>query len=262
MPARSAQRALSVLVLLAQRLRPLPTMTIARDLGIPKSSTHHLLNTMLEQGFVTYYEAEHAWGLGVRVFEIGSAYVRSAPLQRLGRPVLARLTDALGETAHLAVLHGCDVLYIDKEQAGGSAPQLVTEVGVRLPAHLTAVGRAILAGVPEAQVKALFANQPLVQRTGTGPTSVSRLIDELVDVRDAGYAVDREMVTPGIACVAAPVLSHESVTLAAIGVTFLSAKYSARDLERIAARVREASQGLSHSLGWNPGADDQAQEAA
>lgn len=240
----------------------MPAMTIARELGIPKSSTHHLLNTMLDEGFVTYYETEHAWGLGMRVFEIGSAYLRSAPLQRLGRSTLARLTDELGETAHLAVLHGTDVLYIDKEQAGGSAPRLVTEVGVRLPAHLTAVGRAILAGQAEAQVKAIFANQPLVKRTDAGPSSIKQLLSELREIEAQGYAIDRDMVTPGITCVAAPIRSHESVTLAAVGVTFLSAKYSQDDLHRIGRRVREAAGGLSHALGWRPEVSQRASEAA
>lgn len=248
--AKSAQRALDVLLLLAKRVRPLPTMVIARELGIPKSSTHHLLNTMRERGFVTYYEADHAWGLGVIVFEIGSAYLRSAPLQRLGRPVLERLTDRLGETSHLAVLHGPEVLYIDKEQAGGDAPRLVTEVGLRLPGHLTAVGRAILADLSEAQLKAIFANEELVVRTDSGPQSLEELLTALREVRLAGYAVDREMVTPGITCVGAPVRSHEGFPVAALGITFVSAQYDDQGLDGLAIEVRQAARGLSHSLGF------------
>src|SRR5829696_7363093 len=154
---KSAERLLDVLDLLARHARPVPTMTIARECDIPKSSAHHLLNVMRARHFVSYYEVERAWGLGVAAFEIGPAYLRSRPLQRMGRHLLVELTQRTGETSHLAMLHGTEVLYVDKEQPVGAAAKLVTEVGVRLPAHLTAVGRAILAELPESQVEALFA---------------------------------------------------------------------------------------------------------
>jgi DNA-binding IclR family transcriptional regulator len=251
---KSAERLLDVLELLARHTRPVATMTIARECSIPKSSAHHLLNVMRARNFVTYYEADHAWGLGISVFEIGSAYLRTEPLQRLGRPILAELTQRTGETSHLAMLHGTEVLYIDKEQPSGSAPKLVTEIGVRLPAHLTAVGRAILAELAEAQVRALYANQPLVQRTGSGPTSIDALLRDLGDVRRRGYAFDNEMVTPGIACLACPVFSHEGVPAAALGVTYVAAQRSTADVELAAALVQELSARLSACLGYGQGA--------
>jgi DNA-binding IclR family transcriptional regulator len=247
---KSAARLLDVLELLASHTRPVPTMTIARECAIPKSSTHHLLNVMRARNFVTYYEAERAWGLGISVFEIGSAYLRSEPLQRLGRHILEELTLRTGETSHLAMLHGTEVLYIDKEQPSGSAPKLVTEIGVRLPAHLTAVGRAILAELAEAQVRALYAHQPFVQRTGQGPTSIAALLRDLEEIRRRGYAFDNEMVTPGISCVACPVFSHEGVPAAALGVTFLAAQRSREDVALAAQLVREMSERLSGSLGY------------
>jgi DNA-binding IclR family transcriptional regulator len=246
---KSAERLLDVLALLARHTRPVPTMTIARECGIPKSSAHHLLNVMRERHFVTYYESERAWGLGVALFEIGSAYLRGGPLQRLGRHLLVELTERTGATSHLAMLHGTEVLYMDKEQPIGTVG-LVTEIGVRLPAHLTAVGRAILAELPEAQVRALYANQPLVNRTGRGPTSVDALLRDLEDVRSRGFAIDEEMVTPGISCLAAPVFSHEGVPAAAVGITFVSAQRTSEDIGIASEVVREVSGRLSRSLGY------------
>jgi DNA-binding IclR family transcriptional regulator len=249
---KSAERLLDVLELLARHTRPVPTMAIARDCGIPKSSAHHLLNVMRDRHFVTYYETERAWGLGVAIFEIGSAYLRSAPLQRLGRHLLEELTRRTADTSHLAMLHGTDVLYIDKQQPLGNAASLVTEVGVRLPAHLTAVGRAILAELPEPQLKALYDGAPLVRRTGRGPGSLAALRRELAEGRERGYALDAEMVTPGITCVAAPVFSHEGVPVAAIGLTFVSAQRSAKQVEEAAATTREIAARLSSNLGYVP----------
>jgi DNA-binding IclR family transcriptional regulator len=249
---KSAERLLAVLELLAKHACPVPTMMIARECAIPKSSLHHLLNVMRARHFVTYYEVERAWGLGVSVFEIGSAYLRSAPLQRMGRHLLIELTQRTGETSHLAMLHGTEVLYIDKEQPIGSATKLVTEIGVRLPAHLTAVGRAILAECTEAQVRAIYANNALVLRTGHGPTSVDGLLRDLVEVRARGIAYDVEMVTPGISCLAAPVFSHEGVPIAAIGITYVSAQRSDPSVQLAVDVVREVSRRLSANLGHVP----------
>jgi DNA-binding IclR family transcriptional regulator len=205
---------------------------------------------MRARHFVTYYDVERAWGLGVSVFEIGSAYLRSAPLQRLGRHLLIELTQRTGETSHLAMLHGTEVLYIDKEQPTGSATKLVTEIGVRLPAHLTAVGRAILAECTEAQVRAIYANHALVLRTGHGPESVDGLLRDLVEVRARGIAYDVEMVTPGISCLAAAVFSHEGVPVAAIGITYVSAQRSDPSVQLAVDVVREVSGRLSANLGY------------
>jgi DNA-binding IclR family transcriptional regulator len=249
---KSAERLMDVLDLLARHARPVPTMTIARECNIPKSSAHHLLNVMRGRHYVTYYEVERAWGLGVAVFETGSAYLRSRPLQRMGRHLLVELTQRTGETSHLAMLHGTEVLYVDKEQPVGAAAKLVTEVGVRLPAHLTAVGRAMLAELPVTQVEALYAGQPLVLRTGHGPTSLEALQRDLEEVRRRGVAIDAEMVTPGISCVAAPVFSHEGVPVAAIGVTYVTAQRSAADAREAVTLVCEISGRLSSNLGYAP----------
>jgi DNA-binding IclR family transcriptional regulator len=253
--SKTAGRLLDVLEMLARHTRPVPTMTIARECGIPKSSAHHLLNVMRARHFVTYYEAERAWGLGVSVFEIGSAYLRSEPLQRLGRHILVELTARTTETSHLAMLHGTEVLYIDKEQPPGPAPKLVTEVGVRLPAHLTAVGRAILAELSEPQVRALYAQQPLINRTGRGPTSIEALLRDLADVRERGFSFEDQMVTSGIACVACPVISHEGVPVAAVGVTYVSAQRRDEDVVLLAHTVREMCERLSSTLGYTHESD-------
>ena len=140
-----------------------PAAALARDLGLPRSTTYHLLAELIAAGFVVHLPEERRYGLGVSAFEIGSAYSRQEPLARLARPVLARLVDAVGHSAHLAVLHGREVLYVVEQRAPGRPP-LVTDVGVRLPAQLTASGRAMLADLPPAQVRALFPDAERVRR--------------------------------------------------------------------------------------------------
>ena len=187
---------------------------------MPRSTAYHLLNAMIAEGFVVHLADERTYGLGVAAFEVGSGYVRQEPLQRITRRPLAALADRTGESAHLAVLHGRDVLYVVEERAPGRPP-LVTDVGVRLPAHLTASGRAILAALPAAQVRALYPDRSaFVQRHGKGPTSLTMLRALLSETRRRGYAFEDEDVSPGLASVAAPVLDHNGHPVAGIAVTF------------------------------------------
>ena len=216
----AATRALRVLRFLATQPDPVPLDRIARETGLPRSSAYHLLDAMIEEGFVVHLPEDHRYGLGVAAFEVGSGYARQVPLQRIARRPLARLVDTVGHSAHLAVLHGRDVLYVIEERAPGR-PSLVTDVGVRLPAHLTASGRAILAALPANQVRALFPNKDaFVDRTGVGPTSLTNLRSVLTETRQRGYAVEADEITPGFSSVAAAVLDHNGHPVAGVAVTY------------------------------------------
>ncbi|HSE69682.1 MAG TPA: IclR family transcriptional regulator [Nocardioidaceae bacterium] len=218
----AASRALRVLRFLATQPDPVTLDRLATAVGIPRSSAYHLLATMIEEGFVTHLAEEHRYGLGVAAYEVGSGYARQVPLQRIARRYLAGLVDRVGQSAHLAVLHGRDVLYVLEERAPGK-PSLVTDVGVRLPAHLTASGRAILAALPAAQVRALYPDRSaFVDRHGVGPASPSALRALLVETRQRGYASEDGEVTPGFASVAAAVLDHTGHPVAGIAVTYPS----------------------------------------
>jgi DNA-binding IclR family transcriptional regulator len=216
----AASRALKVLKFLATQPDPVPLERIARAVGLPRSTAYHLVNAMIEEGFVAHLPEERRYGLGVAAFEVGSGYSRQAPLQRIARRTLAGLVDRTGQSAHLAVLHGRDVLYVVEERAPGRPP-LVTDVGVRLPAYLTASGRAILAALPPAQVRALYPDRAaFVDRHGRGPTSLSSLRTVLAETRQRGHAIEEGEVTPGMSSVGAAVLDHNAVPLAGIAVTY------------------------------------------
>ena len=247
--APAAAQALEVLSLLARHTEPLPAGSISRALGLPRSTTYHLLTVLREQGFVTHLPEERRYGLGVAAFELGSAYQRQAPLQRMARPLLGRLVDETTHNAHLAILHGRDVLYVIEERAPGR-PLLVTDVGVRLPATLTASGLAMLAELPAQQIRALFPHRDtLVQRDGRGPASVSQLRRELTEVRQRGYAVEDSSVSAGLSSVARAVLDHTGHPVAGVAVTYPTAEVDAAERDRIVAAVSRVAATLSARLG-------------
>ena len=201
--------------------------------------------------FVTYYPSEHGWGLGPAAFELGSAYLRSDPLERLGGPVLADLAEQTNETAHLGILQGNEVLVLCRKDPPGRFCTFVTTVGVRLPAHLTAMGRGILMELPKSQLRALYPLQaPLVRRTDKGFVLRADLERELEQARAMEYVVDEGMTTLGITCIGVPVFSHENRPLAGMSISFISVHHGPQEWHELASYVRQAAERLSRVLGW------------
>ncbi len=218
--APALRRGLAVLRLLASRPAPVSAGAIARDLGLARSTTYELLTELAVAGFAVHLPAERRWGLGVAAFEIGTAYLRSEPLERLGRPILQRLAGSARATAHLGILHGPQTLYLAKEKAPGHTVTLITDVGIRLPAALTATGLSILAALSSGQVRALFPDSSgFVDRTGRGARNLPELRSSLTEVRRRGWAQEDCQVTAGTASVAAAVFDHNVMPIAAIGIT-------------------------------------------
>ena len=269
-PAPALRRGLAVLSVLAGRAGPVSAAAIARELGLPRSSTYELLGELATAGFAMHLPETRQWGLGVGAFELGSAYLRSDPLERLGRPLLVRLAARTGATAHLGVLHGAEILYLVKERPPGpdaAPPTLVTAVGVRLPATLSATGLSLLAGSPPSQVRALFG-QPadFLRRTGRGPGSLPELRRLLAAIRSRGWAVEDGCISADTASVAAPVFDHHGRPLAAVGVTVphrcprppdatpkdpagQEDRACGADLAELAGPVREVTAALTAAVG-------------
>jgi DNA-binding IclR family transcriptional regulator len=249
----AARHAIAVLRHLAAQAGPVPAATIARDLGLPRSSTYQLLGVLLDHALVVHLPEERRYGLGPGAFELGSAYARQEPLARLARPVLARLVERIGQSAHAVVLHGREVFYIVQERAPGR-PVLVTDVGVRLPAHLTASGRAILAELPAAQVRALFPDaEAFTDRTGVGPATLHQLRTVLAAVRARGHAFEDGEITAGFASVAAAVHDHTGHPIAAVATTYRHGDVrSPGEPQSWAQAVHRAAAELTRRVGGIP----------
>ena len=243
--ATAAGHALRALTHLASRAEPIPAAHLARALGLPRSSTYHLLAVLIEHGYVTHYAEERTYGIGAAVHELGAGYQRQDPLQRLARPLVEQLVDATTHNAHLAVLSGRDVLYVIEERAAGR-PSLVTDVGVRLPATVTASGLAMLAALPRRQVTALYPSASVM--VADGPATPSALRRELVAVRARGYAVEEGSVSPDMSSVAAAVLDRNGHPSAAVAITFRSEVIDEGCRAALADAARETARTITSRL--------------
>jgi DNA-binding IclR family transcriptional regulator len=245
----AAAEVLEVLQYLAKQAGPVPAAAISRDVDLPRSTTYHLLDTLIRAGFVVHLPEEGRYGLGVVAHELGSGFSRQGPLQRLARAPIAALVDRTGHSAHLAVMHGRDVVYLIEERAPGQPP-LVTDVGVRLPSQLTATGRAMLARLPQTQLRALFPDaSAFVQRNELGPGSLSALRQLLAQTRERGYADEDGEVTVGFSSVAAAVIDRDGLAVAGLAVTFHSEGSAPAQRARAAREVARTARELSRRLG-------------
>jgi DNA-binding IclR family transcriptional regulator len=244
----AAEQALAILRYLANQAHPVSAAAISRSLSLPRSSTYHLLQTLMEAGFVAHYPDERVYGLGLTAFELGSGYVRQEPLQRLARRPLANLADRCRNSAHLSVLLGREVIYVIEERAPGR-PLLITDVGVRLPAHATASGRAMLAALPQQQVRALYPGKDAFSGGDQAPSSLSALRRLLTEVRRAGWASEDGEVTPGLASCAMAVRDGNGYPVAAVAVTFPQEERTPRLLDEITSEIATTVRLLSRRLG-------------
>lgn len=253
MNAPAASRTLAILQLLAASPEPMAAGHIARELGIPRASLYRLLATMAEHGFVVSVAESSAWALGVEAYELAWAYERQTPLQRMARPLLARLVDATGVSGHFTVLRGTDVIYAIEERAPRS-PSLVTDVGVRLPAHLTASGLAMLSAMGSRQIRSLYPKGvQLEQRSGVGPRTRGDLMKVLEETRVRGFAVEQDSVTEGFSSVALPVLDRAGHPLASVALTYRSDEVRAEDRDGLVEAVRRTVASLGRRLGAGRG---------
>lgn len=243
----AADHTLRVLSFLARQRGPVPARLVADQLELPRSSVYHLLGTLRHHGFVVHLDTERRWGLGPAAFELAGGYARQQPIARLGRPLIASLADRTGENCHLAIMSDRDVLYLVDERAPRRPPPL-SDVGVRLPSHLTATGRAMLAALPARQVRAWYPDtSAFADRTGHGPRTPAALRDALRQVRSDGYAIEDGEVSAGLRSVGVAVLDHAGWPAAGIAVTWPAD--TERDPAELARHAATAAAELSRRIG-------------
>ncbi|TVT52440.1 IclR family transcriptional regulator [Amycolatopsis rhizosphaerae] len=245
-------RAADILELFLGAETALSAAEITARLGLPRSTTHELLTTLVARRYLDRLTGEETtYRLGPKLLELGSRYQErlefAAEADAVARSVAARC----GETVHVAVLDGLDVVYISKADSTHSV-RLISEVGRRLPAHCTAVGKALLAGLPTEELAERLHGHRLTALTGRSITSRAALLPELDRVRADGVAHERGESNPDAGCVAAPVPDARGRWVAAMSISIPTSRHSEaawRDWERL---VREGAAELSARLGGRP----------
>ena len=238
--------------LVEQGQNGLTARELAHLLGAPRTSVADLLKVLEGRGFVAPTSEGHGWRLDFRVAQLGNAYLHEFSVREVGRTAMRELSRRTGLTTQMAVLDHTDIVYIERQDASRrrSEPRVVTDIGSRLPAYCTSLGKAMLAFLPDDEVDRLYGSPAeLAPRTKTTITTLARLKSELAAIRRRGYAVDHEETTEGVVCIGSPILGADGRPEAAISLAGLSAGMPAATVEALGRTVARAASQVSSTRG-------------
>ncbi len=238
----AVSRALALMERLAGVREPMSLARLASDLELPKSSVHGLCNTLVSFGYLRR-QSDGAFLIGPSVMGLAEAFVSGTGVAQEFAALWADSGAAPEETVVLSVLSGTDALYMAVRNSARPLGLAFT-VGMRLPAHLSGSGKAMLAHRTPAEVRRLFGTAPLVRLTRKGPRNLAALARELALTRRRGYSIDDETVREGVYSFGAPVFDASGAAVAAVAVCINKAQLSP-DAE---ARYRDAALGVARTL--------------
>jgi IclR family transcriptional regulator, acetate operon repressor len=221
---------------------------LARELGASKSTTLALARTLTSHGMLRDVRPGPRYSLGTALIRLGDITRSQLPLGEICRPVLIDLADLTKMTTRVAISDGGYPVFIERVDGPGSV-RFHTPLGQREEPHASAAGKAMLATMPESQVRAICAENGLSARTPNTITDIDSLLDSLSSVRANGFAVDDEEDAEGIFCVGAAFFGHDRICQGAVSVTGIKSDLPVWRVNELGRTVRRAADQVSELLG-------------
>jgi len=239
-------KAIAVLDIVASAEKPMRFTDILKRSDQPRGTLHRQLSNLVEEGLLTI-DRDHAYTPGIRLLRFAAKAWAGNEFRRIAEPHLRALHETTGETVHLGVLRGADVIYLDKVESR-QAVRMYSQIGNASPAYCTGVGKAALSALPDDQMVPLVSSMIFHRFTEYTITTAGALLDEIAAIRKAGHAFDREEHETGIRCVAAPVYSADRSFVAGVSVTGPAYRVSQAALEAWAKTVHETAQVIMDDM--------------
>lgn len=230
--------------------RELGVSELARRLGLSKSTVHRLLTTLAAEHLIELNPRTGRYRLGIKMYELGTVVSSHVELHEAVAMYIDDLRAQTGETVHVGVLDGGEVVYIERRESLRTLRHMMDFVGHRNHAHCTACGKVLLAALPESELDRLVV-QRLPKRTAFSITDPDRLRQELAVVRERGYAENISESTTSMASVAAPIHDHASRTIAAISVAGPLTRMGEAARRRYATVILDTAARISEQLGYS-----------
>lgn len=226
--------------------RGLAFSEIAKDLPFSRTTIHRILYTLVKLGYLEKTEIASHYRLTRKFHDISGAVLSLQNLQAISKPVMRTLLVRYSETVNLGSLDGGEVTYLDVAQSP-SAVRLAAFPGDRNPVHSTALGKAMLAFLPESQIRTILGQSPLFRKTSHTITQHARFLEHLATVRGERVALDQEENVDGITCVAAPIFGPTGKVMAAFSISGPASRMTAK-LSALKSDVRAAATSVTRIL--------------
>lgn len=246
---QSLDRGLILLEALSEEGRDSSLSDLAARFAWDKSTTFRMLATLIHRGYVDQDAETNKYRLGLKILKLSGALNRRLDIKRCANPFMDELARISRETAHLAVLDGGEVVILDQQDSPETI-RVNSYVGMREPAHCTALGKVLLAYLPDRQLEHWMEGKELRIYTKKTITSPTVLTAHLSKVREQGYAFDDEEYDIGMRCVASPVQNSEGKVVAAVGISGPAQRITWEDVNRYANIVKEIAHKVSRNMGY------------
>jgi IclR family acetate operon transcriptional repressor len=252
---QSLVRAMTLLERLSLTASGMTLTDLSQQLGMPSATTHRLLNTFEEMGYVEHDSILGLWFIGFKTFSVGNAFLNRRDFIATARPYMRRLVDQCGETVNLAVIDDGEVVYVGQVQSP-EMMRMIVKLGSRSPIHASGVGKTLLASMTEKGVSTILQRKGLARFTERTIDNPANLRVELSHIRKLGYALDDEEHSVGLRCVAATIFDENGVALAGLSLSGPKARITDSRLTDLGAATRQMADEVTAALGGQkpPGA--------
>jgi len=214
---RSIEKAFKILELFNHNRYELSVAEVNNYTGFPKSTIHGIISTLMDLGYIRQDSRTKKYRLGHGVFQLVSNHDETNNILKAAKPFLLELATKFEETVHLAKLDNGEVYYIDKVQVSNRLT-ICSEIGRKLPAYCTSIGKALLAFQPVEEIQNFLEKVSLKSYTSNTITDPGELFEELKKIRARGVAFDNEEIEEGLACLGVPVRGLNGEVVAAISI--------------------------------------------
>jgi IclR family pca regulon transcriptional regulator len=250
--SQSLERGLAILALFKPDRPLMGVSEIGRALDLSRSTAHRYVATLAALGYLQQDRESKRYRLGPRVLDLGFSAINSMDIREISAPHLQALSDETGHTVNLAILDGADIVYIERCRAsrpGQREIDLNLHIGARLPAYCTALGKALLAFLPDDRLDAILADLDLVRRGPNTITDEAAFRAELAHIRETGIAVNDEELAYGLRSIAAPISARSGDVVAALNLAVHRSMGLTTDLiARFAPPVRRTAAAISSEI--------------
>lgn len=247
---QTLDRALDILEVLARSEESLGVTEIGNRIGLHKSTVHRILQTLCYRGYVEKEKERERYHLGIKIVELGIRFFNDLEIRKVAGDILSPLAKSLDEVVHMVLFDDGEIVYIDKRESS----QLVSmhsKVGRRALMHCTAAGKAILSTMSEEDVRLILKTKGMPGFTHMTITDPDRLIEQLKEIRQKGYAMEAEENEVGVLCLGTPIFDYSGRAMAAISVSGPATRMKEKGTERIGEEIKKAGLEISSKMGYS-----------
>ncbi|MCI5872930.1 MAG: IclR family transcriptional regulator [Clostridiales bacterium] len=248
-PVQSAERIFQVMEMLADN-GEMGLMELSAALGLHKSTVHRLLMSLIYMGYAKQDEGTQKYMLSYKVVNMAGKILDRMDILQIAKPYMERLSDLSGEAVHLVQREGNNILYIYKIEAKVGTIRMVSHVGMVHPMYCSGVGKAIMATLPEEEVKQIWNESIIEKKTEKTITDYTQMQDVLEEVKKNGYALDDEENEKGVRCIAACLYGHQKEVKYAFSISGPTSRMTRERVKELAVDVRKVQEELSRELGY------------